>query len=326
MPLHTITIELDRPRNVYQQGEYISGKLILDNKYELKHDGILLSLEGFVDISASLKSVNLLSAFSGSTRSIPLVDFTHELTKPGRLYPGETVIPFKMLIDGCVDAATLHETYHGVYISIQYFIKCRIKRPIFFKDLVEAREFIIEFDSDPIGAPPAIKQLIKFEITPDSLSAPRRELIPDFRVTGQLDSLVWQLNEPITGEFQVEHCSVPIRSIELQLVRVETFGSPPPSSVPLDVSSSGLHDDRESSRDATEVQNIQIVDGNPLRNMPISIHMVLPKLFTCPTVITAAFRIEFEINLVIIFNDNYVVTENFPIKLIRSTLQPISLT
>jgi hypothetical protein len=93
MPLHSITIKLDRTRNVYQQGEYISGKLILDNKYELKHDGVLLSLEGFVDISANLKGANLLNAFGGSTRTIPLVDFTHELIKPGRLHPGETVVP-----------------------------------------------------------------------------------------------------------------------------------------------------------------------------------------------------------------------------------------
>jgi hypothetical protein len=170
-------------------------------------------------------------------------------------------------------------------LLIKYFIKCRIKRPIFFKDLVETCEFIIEFDSEPIGAPPLTKQLIRFEITPDSLSAQSRDLIPDFRVSGRIDSLVWQLNEPITGEFLVEYCCVPIRSIELQLVRVETFGSP------TRLSSSSMRDGGQFSRDATEVQNIQIVDGNPLRNVPISIYMVLPKLFTCPTVLTATFRI-----------------------------------
>lgn len=176
--------------------------------------------------------------------------------------------------------------------QIKYFIKCRIKRPIFCKDLIESSEFFIEFDPEPIGAPPITKQAIRFEITPDSLSAPCRELIPDFRVAGQLDSLVWQLNEPITGEFQVEHCSVPIRSIELQLVRVETLGSPPSSPTTGGVgASSGMHDDREFNRDATEVQNIQIVDGNPLRSIPLSIYMVLPKLFTCPTIITSVFRI-----------------------------------
>lgn len=143
---------------------------------------------------------------------------------------------------------------------------------------------MIEFDSEPIGAPPLTKQAIRFEITPDSLSAPCRDRIPDFKITGQLDSLVWQLSEPIVGEFEIEHCSVPIKSIELQLVRVETFGTPTGSAP-------GLHDQRNLNRDATEVQNIQIVDGNPLRNVPIYIYMVMPKLFTCPTVITADFRI-----------------------------------
>lgn len=93
MPLYSITIKLDRSRNVYQQGEYITGTVILDNKYEIKHDGVFLSLEGYADVSANFKSVNLLNAFNGPSRTITLVDFTHELIKPGRLGPGETVLP-----------------------------------------------------------------------------------------------------------------------------------------------------------------------------------------------------------------------------------------
>ena len=148
-------IKLDRIGNVYQQGEYISGKFILDNKYELKHDGVFVSLEGFVEINANLKSnTSLLNAFGGSTRTIPLVDFTQELLERARPFyrqymqchfisiiqissscpVGESCAKasrltrfeiirfigrFKMLIDGCVDTPTLYETYHGLFISIQ---------------------------------------------------------------------------------------------------------------------------------------------------------------------------------------------------------------
>lgn len=42
---------------------------------------------------------------------------------------------------------------------------------------------------------------------------------------------------------------------------------------------------------ATEIQNIQIGEGDVPRNIAIPIYMVFPRLFTCPTSITANFKI-----------------------------------
>ena len=42
---------------------------------------------------------------------------------------------------------------------------------------------------------------------------------------------------------------------------------------------------------ATEVQNIQIGDGDVIRNVPIPIYMVFPRLFTCPTLSTPSFKL-----------------------------------
>jgi hypothetical protein len=44
---------------------------------------------------------------------------------------------------------------------------------------------------------------------------------------------------------------------------------------------------------------------------------VFPRLFTCATILTQEFRVEFEINLIILFTDGHQVTENFPIRLYR---------
>lgn len=145
------------------------------------------------------------------------------------------------------------------------------------KDLVELVEFMVEYDPKPIGAPQLVCQPIRFSIKPESLNAPRHDIIPNFKITGQLDSSVFHLMEPISGQFIIESCEANIRSVELQLVRVETCGLSP--------------GDREYSRDATEVQNIQIGDGNLLRNIPIPIYMVLPRLFSCPTLVTSSFKI-----------------------------------
>ena len=45
--------------------------------------------------------------------------------------------------------------------------------------------------------------------------------------------------------------------------------------------------------------------------------MVFPRLFTCPTVVSEDFKVEFEVNLIVIFGDGYMITENFPITLVR---------
>jgi len=87
----------------------------------------------------------------------------------------------------------------------------------------------------------------------------------------------------------------------MQLVRVETCGY-----------ADGL------AREATEIQNIQIADGAVCHGWAIPIHMVFPRLFTCPTVSTRSFKVEFEVNLVILFSDGHLLTENFPLKLIRT--------
>ena len=123
------------------------------------------------------------------------------------------------------------------------------------------------------------------------------------RVSGlwlYLDTANCVITKPFTGEVTVSHSSAPIMSIELQLVRVETCGC-----------AEGF------SRDATEIQNIQIGEGDVCRNIPIPIYMIFPRLFTCPTLNTSNFKIEFEVNIIVVFQDDHLVTENFPIKLLR---------
>jgi len=68
---------------------------------------------------------------------------------------------------------------------------------------------------------------------------------------------------------------------------------------------------------ATEIQNIQIADGDVARGLAIPMHMIFPRLFTCPTLVTDNFKVEFELNIVIVLQTGDLITENFPIKLVR---------
>jgi len=52
----------------------------------------------------------------------------------------------------------------------------------------------------------------------------QRSLLPKFLIRGHLDATNCVISQPLTGEVVVENSDVPIKSIELQLVRVETCG------------------------------------------------------------------------------------------------------
>lgn len=298
--------------------EYIRGHVTIENKYELKHDGLLISLKGLIDLNFNYKNVDFMNTFQGTNKTYTILDRYREILPPGKLLPGLKKIPFEIPLDPDDKMQPiLYETYQGVFISIQYDIRACLRRSLFYRDLIDSVEFYVEYDLDPIGAMELKPKPVKFVITPYSLTAIRYDIIPNFKIVGQLDSSINLLNEPIRGHFVIENCDAVIRSVELQLVRVETCARND------NIDDSETVDSRNHCRDATEVQNIQIGDGNLLRKIPIDIYMVLPRLFTCPTLITKNFKVEFELNLVIIFDDNHLLTENFPIKLIRSTLQPI---
>jgi hypothetical protein len=74
------------------------------------------------------------------------------------------------------------------------------------------------------------------------------------------------------------------------------------------------------AREATEIQNIQIGDGDVMRALEIPVYMFFPRWYTSPTLKTANMRVEFEVNVVITLEDHNQITQNVPIKLFRSSI------
>jgi hypothetical protein len=117
----------------------------------------------------------------------------------------------------------LYETYHGVYVNVQYSITATMNRGMMSSALKKSLEFIVEIPTIVDGK--YVPKPLPFEISPETLQNIRQSnkaKVPDFLVKGNLDSDVFCVDKPMTGELTVKKCSVEIRSIELQLVRVET--------------------------------------------------------------------------------------------------------
>ncbi|CAI5642845.1 vacuolar protein sorting-associated protein 26C isoform X1 [Oreochromis niloticus] len=292
----TLDIRLKRANKVYREGETVAGVILLICKEALQHHGISLSMEGVVNLQLSSKSVGVFEAFYNSVKPIQLISSNIEVAKAGKIPGGKTEIPFEFPLH-TKGNKVLYETYHGVFVNIQYSLRCDMKRSLLAKDLSRSCEFIVHCQPQKSKVIPTP---VNFTITPDTLQSREKNSLPKFLIRGHLDATNCVISLPLTGEVVVENSDVPIKSIELQLVRVETCGC-----------AEGY------ARDATEIQNIQIAEGDVCHGLAIPIYMIFPRLFTCPTLETTNFKVEFEVNVVVVLHDDHLITENFPLKLCR---------
>ncbi|XP_050431036.1 vacuolar protein sorting-associated protein 26C [Adelges cooleyi] len=292
-----LDIVLKRPNKIYHEGETICGILSIHSPTEIKHEGIFLSIEGVVDLQISTQNIGTFDAFYNAVKPIQLMMCTLDVAQSGRLPGGLTEFSFEAPVKPLLNKV-LYESYHGVFINIQYLLKAVIKRNFLNKDIHKSLEFIVEHrsHSDAIA-----NKVDKFVINQNTLTNVNDcANIPKFHIIGMIDTVICSITQPFKGELKIEHSDVPIKSIDVQLVRVETCGC-----------AEGF------SKDCTEIQNIQIAEGNVATGISLPIFMIFPRLFSCSTTKTANFKIEFEVNISIVFEDEHLVTENFPITLIR---------
>ncbi|CAH2055999.1 unnamed protein product, partial [Iphiclides podalirius] len=302
-----LNIVLKRASKIYHEGDVIAGVVVVENSNDVRHEGLTLSMEGAVNLQLSTKNAGIFEAFSNNIKPITLINTVMELVPAGKIPLGITNIPFELplkaryQLPGAPAGCGLLETYHGVFVNIMYTLKCNMKRSFLNKPVNTSCQFFVQYH--PQDAAP--RKPVRCEITPSSVrrsaTGGARPSMPHFQIYAELDTTVCPLDQPITGKIRVDECSVPIKSIELQLVRVETCAW-----------------DGGYSKDSTEIQNIQVGEGDVVRARDVPLHMLLPRLFTCATTATASFKIEFELNIAVIFEDDYLVTENFPILLLRS--------
>jgi len=297
----SLDIKLRRADKIYRPGDKIVGVVQVTSKGSSSHNGITLELDGTVNLQLSAKSVGLFEAFYNALKPVQMIHYNIEVAPAGKLPDGLTEIPFEFPLEPAA-GQLLSETYHGVFVNIQYNLKCNMTRSLLAKNVEKLVEFLVEMAPTPKDKRPK-DTAVAFSITPESLDNIKKkdiQKIPKFTINGSLVSATCHLQEALKGELIVEQADATIKSIEIQLVRVETCGC-----------ADGY------AKEATEIQNLQVADGNICRNIKIPIFMVFPRLFTCPTLATRNFKIEFECNLVVLLQDGHLITENFPIKLYR---------
>lgn len=300
----SLEVKLDRADRTYFPGETVTGNVVVRTQSSMKHQGIKMLVEGNVNLLLSARSIGLFEAFYSSMKPVQLLKYEIDVTPSGKCPSGITEYPFQFSLSPLDKESPLEETYHGVYVNIKYDITCDMPRGMMAKALQCSLEIVVHSKaSDDLKKSLKDRKPFHFKVSPDSLQNVKessKRKIPNFAFDGFLDYTVHDINTPFSGEFVVRQCEAEIKSIELQLVRVETC----------------TYMEGEA-REATEIQNIQIADGDVVRNLAIPIYFVFPRLYACATTQAKMFKVEFEVNLIILFSDNLMVTENFPITLYR---------
>lgn len=297
-------IVLERNNKTFVPGEQIRGHILVeDAPIGIQYNSLIINFDGYIRGQASVKNVGALDSL------LPQVP-PQTLSKSTVTMPGGTFTDSKMMFPFLINLIPIEgqyllETYIGVYITIQYELKAvfttaegvkqRINNPNSVKIVVQVPDLGLSEGMTRARNP------VSFTISPASIENPGKlSNVPNFRIVGELASNVFELNNEFDGWISVMESSKGIKSIELQVIRIESIISAD-----------------NTIKEATEVQSLQIADGNVRKGAQISLYMLFPRQFTCPTIFYKKFRIEFELNLVVLFFDGYQITKNFPLHLIR---------
>lgn len=314
-----LEIKLSRPSRIYRPSEPLEGKIVVKSASSISHRGVRLAVNGSVITQVRGGAAGLVESIVGAVKPVVIVNRIIEVQPPGRIASGTTEIPFSVTLkqSGGDKRERFYETFHGANINIQYLLTADVTRGYLHKSLCATMEFILEADKAELLDQPASPEIVIFYITQDTQ---RHPLLPElksggFRVTGKM-SIQCALSDPISGELIVETSAVPIRSVDIHILRIESF----------------VFGDRIVT-DTSLVQTTQIADGDVSRHMTLPIYVIPPRLLTCPTTSAGSFSIEFKVAIVISFQSElskmqaksdprtprlWMAMETLPLELVRT--------
>jgi hypothetical protein len=144
----------------------------------------------------------------------------------------------------------------------------------------------------------------EFEIKPQNLEKVKiiQNKIPNFHFICHIENTNCDLNQPFNGYIIVKESEINIKSIELQFIRNEVVNLP----------------NGESINEVSEIQNLQIGDGDVNKDVEIPLFQLFPRYFTCASVENKITKLAFEMNIIVVLVNGFVITENFPINTWRS--------
>lgn len=302
-----VSIRFDRVGSVYHAGETITGVVVVTSDSAQSHNGIKLDITGSITCHPSVRGFASFETIGPLVKPVNLINLSIPLAPKGDKVPSGTIeLPFSFPLAPTPGAdASLVETYNGVYVTSAYSATATIQFT-FSKATSPVQPILVICRGQSLhlkeSAHEDDKKLHQFSLNETMiLNTSRKASAPQFVIKGAI-SLINDIDVPLSGWVCIDKCTKAVTSLELQFIRVESAAV-----------KEGV------AKEATEIQNIQIGEGDVTRGVQIPIYMFFPRWFTCPTIRTTTIRVDFECNLVCTFEDHTQITHNFPLFLYRAS-------
>ena len=303
-PAFSLEIRFDKAGAVFFAGDTVTGVVAVACASSTSHNGVTMVIDGTLSLQHSARAGGAFEALAPLVNPVNMLSLSIVLVPKGTLPSGETEIPFSFVISPTTPGVPLYETYLGVHMGCSY---TAIATAAFTFRSVNSPKAQLNV-SCPGQSHPTPQQLaddrgLDFSLSSNNVKVRRLQgtSVPKFDIVGRIDRYYNDIDTPMSGFINVVACDTPISSLEIQLVRAEYAGT----------------NDANAVKDATEVQNIQVGDGDVLRNFVIPLHMMFPHWFTCPAILTPHLRVEFEVNMVVVLEGCNQVMTNIPLRLYR---------
>lgn len=302
----SIFVALDRVGATYEAGERVTGVVVVQSDSATSHRGIELQAIGTLRVEGSERSHAAFRQAPPEVAQQTVFQTTLTIAQAGKLPAGETAIPFSFPLASGSKRKPLPETYHGVYVKVEYAVTARVSYLLSQKH-AEPVTLLVSCpgQSEPTDEQITQDQGCNFSLDSSNVRTSRKvqgTRVPAFEIDGAVARYYNDIDVPLSGYVRILSCNLPITSVEIQLIRSENVA---------------VGD--TVGRENTEVQNIQIGDGDVQRGVVIPMHMMFPKWYTCAALITDDVKVEFEVNLVVTLEGHTQITQNLPIRLYRRT-------
>jgi len=289
-----VTLSLDDFNKTYLVPDSITGNVLIINKEkQTLQINLKITLIGFYTFK------NLKSNPPSAKNKIFLEKSIQVPTSGYLLKGANNTYPFKFpLIPD--ENTKFYETYHGVSVSISYDILAEVSTTQKFN----SKKTRININVPGSGINKNFnKNYVPYEFTMTPQTIEKKEIpekdMPKFLIDVHINTINCDINSPFNGYIIIRNCSLPIKSIELQFLRWEKVIS-------------------IGNIESSEIQNLQIGDGDVNKDIEIPLFMLFPRIFCCPTLTNEEAEIKFEMNVIVVLTNGMIILENFPVNLYRN--------
>ncbi len=293
-----LQIILENFNKTYSVGDSITGTIQIKNRRnDLKYN-LIIYLQGTYILSnrKSQPPTKIKKTFLQKDLKIISEGTLEKSNNPSSIYFKFPLIP--------ESNDNYYESYHGVVISIIYELSCNLQ-VINSNENYNSEKVKININVPGMGINSNFGcKLVPYYFNLNNKNMENNQLqnksLPDFNIECFINNINCNFDKPFDGYIIIHNCNVEIKSIELQFLRHEE----------AEISGSKINE-------TTEIQNLQIGDGDVNKNVEIPLFMIFPKTFSCASIDTPIFKLSFEINVMIVLVNGIIITDNFPVNIWR---------